>query len=239
MKTMRRRPILTQFVIVVVGILAAFVLNAWWVGRGERQKEFQYLREIRSEFVAAKVLLDSLTDDSQARVRVFSELDQGLASHRWDATPDSFVVLGQALWYFRGYRPTMPVYADLVSSIGLNAITSDELRRALKSYELELENNEDYDDYTRTSMVSSWEPLLTVRLPYAQRARGSSEAANVPGRDSVGVYAIDVRGLARDLSFRNLIWLRSDGESALVKRRKGLAARVDSIVRLIDSELEP
>ena len=76
--------------------------------------------------------------------------------------------LGQSLWEFNDYKPTMPAYQELLATSGLQAVHSDQLRRALFEFELALERNRDWDEYIRNSSITSWEPLTAKRVPYLE-----------------------------------------------------------------------
>jgi hypothetical protein len=229
MKEVRLRRLLGEVLLIVIGVLAAFALESAWNNRRDRQEERHRLTEMRSEFATSKVVLDSLAARHRDRATKIERLETLLAA-AYDGMPrDSVLDLGQSLWEFNDYNPTMPAYEELLATSGLQAVHSDTLRRALFDYELALKRNTDWDEYIRSSSIASWEPFLARRMPYLE-----ARVATDPLRRLLP----DVMRLAADLEFRNLIAVRKWMEYGLSDRRDALESKVDRVIMLIDAELE-
>ena len=69
-------------VVIVVSILLAFALDAWWDSRGQRQEETQVLENLRSEFQAAGSQLDRyLIVDQTTLTSIEAILGSARAAH--------------------------------------------------------------------------------------------------------------------------------------------------------------
>jgi hypothetical protein len=149
MKEARGSRLLAEGFLIMIGILAAFSLDSWWDNRNDRRRELLRLREMRAEFAASRTLLDSLAALHRGRAAELDRFETMLSTGPSDVPTDTVLKLGQALWWFDNYTPTMPAYKELLATTGLQGVSNDSLRRALFEYESALEGNTDFDTYTR------------------------------------------------------------------------------------------
>jgi hypothetical protein len=223
------RRLLGEGLFIVIGVLAAFALDSWWDSKKSRREELSRLREMRLEFAVSKAALDTLALHHHDRVKRIERLETLLVSADANSPRDSVLVLGQALWTFENYMPTMPAYEELLATTGLRAVRSDKLRRALVEYESVLKRNTDWDEYVRSSSIASWESLLGKHMPYLADGKLT---------DRLRRLLPDVSRIAADLEFRNLIGLRMQTERDLADHRAALASVVAQVIKLIDAELK-
>lgn len=229
MKVIRARRLIGEGLFIVIGVLSAFALDSWWDSKKSRREELSRLREMRLEFAASKASLDTLASNHRNRVKRIERLETLLVSADVRTSRDSVLELGQTLWTFENYMPTMPAYEELLATTGLQAVRNDKLRRALVEYESVLKLNTDWDQYVRSSSIASWEPLLGRFVPYL--ASGTLT-------DPLRRLLPDVSRIAADLEFRNLIGLRMQTERDLADHRAALATVVGKVITLIDAELK-
>lgn len=182
------------------------------------------LRAIKMEFEAADSVIGRLEADHRENVEQFTALSRLLGTDRSDAAADSVLRLSAPLWTFQNFTPTMPAYAEFLAGGGLTNLRRENLSDALFRYELQLKANRDFDDYLRTSMVMSWEPVLSSRIPFGDLAEDLPEALRLMTAP---------RLLAADLEFRNLIGVRIVVEGGLLMRRESLRAAVRDVLRIL------
>jgi hypothetical protein len=120
---------LLQGVGVVVGILIAFGIDAWWDTRGEHRLEAEYVSSLRSEIRAA---LGEVASDLASRRRLNDQLDIFLSDG--PLPPDSLRALLRAASTVSNIAPPSAVLDDLVSSGRLQLLRSAELREGLMLY---------------------------------------------------------------------------------------------------------
>jgi hypothetical protein len=183
---------------------------------------------MRSEFVTSRTLLDSLEVWHGRAGAKLARLDALLDAPDAAAHADSIAFFGQALWGFYNYMPNMPAYQELLSTMGLQGVHDSDLRRALFGYEATLKRNGDWDEYVRSSSISSWEPLVAKRMPELV----GSDLSREPLRRLLP----DVRFLANDLEFRNVITTRKIAEAALAGQSAEIRRAIDAVIKLIDRE---
>ena len=215
-----------ELALIVVGVLLAFGLEAWWSGQSEARAMTESLRAITVEFETADSVLGWLEARHRENIEQFTALSQLLGTGRLDSAEDSVLRLSEPLWRNQNFAPTMPAYAQFLAGDGLSNLDHESLRDALFEYEQRLETNRVWDDYVRTSMVMSWEPTLSSRIPAGNLAENVPEALRLMTTPQL---------LAADLEFRNLIELRIVTERGLLTRRESLRAAVRDVLQILRS----
>ena len=215
-----------ELALIVVGVLVAFGLEAWWSGQSEARAISESLRAITVEFETADSVIGWLEAEHRENVEQFTALSRLLETGRLDLPEDSVLRLSVPLWTFRNFTPTMPAYAEFLAAGGLTHLDQENLSEALFRYELQLEANRDFDDYLRTSMVMSWEPILSSRIPFGDLAQKIPEALRLMTAPQL---------LAADLEFRNLIEVRIHVEGQLLARRESLRPAVRDVLEILRS----
>ncbi len=141
---------------IVVSILIAFWIDAWWQERSERITLVEYLVHFENEVVANDVLIDirisEIAGDLVALHRVFlamSDSDE-------QTLPASFNTdLGRAL-YLRSPTVSMNAFDELASSGNFRMVNNTQLKEAVNEYK----NNADYLDTSYSWAISSYIDLV-------------------------------------------------------------------------------
>jgi hypothetical protein len=214
---------ITELTLIVVGVLLAFGLEAWWSGQSEARAMNESLLAITVEFETADSVIGWLEDRHRRNIEQFTALSRLLGTGRFDSSADSVLRLSGPLWYQQNFAPTMPAYAEFLAGGGLTNLDQENLVDALFRFEQQLERNRVYDNYVETSMMISWEPILSSRIPFGDLA-DSTEALRLMTNPQL---------LAADLEFRNLVELRLYGERTLLARRESLRAAVRGILAIL------
>jgi len=155
--------IAAEGVAVVVSILIAFWIDAWWQERSERMALIEYLVHFESEVIANDELIDAhlgeIAGDLVALHRVFlviSDSDQ-------QALSESFKVdLGNAL-YLRSPTVSMNAYDNLTNSGNFRFVSNTQLKKVINEYK----NSADYLDTSFTWAISTYlDYILPAIGPY-------------------------------------------------------------------------
>jgi hypothetical protein len=72
----RTRWFAAEYLVVVVGILTAMALQAWWQERGNRAREQVYLRQLRADLVETQRLVSG-ADSTHGPASLFARLSTG------------------------------------------------------------------------------------------------------------------------------------------------------------------
>jgi hypothetical protein len=126
--------IIVEGVAVVVSILLAFGIDAWWSERQERQAELEYLIALQKDFVETRESLDNQVNDVS---RLFDNVDQVLsviADIQTTELPESFSKMVGRAYSIPRPVPITGTYEDMVNSGSVQLIRNDDLRVALAKF---------------------------------------------------------------------------------------------------------
>lgn len=119
---------------VVVSILIAFGIDAWWQERSERTALVEYLVHFENEVIANDELIDThlsqISGDLVALHKVFAALtdpDQQTLTESFKRD------LGDALW-IRAPTVSMDAYYELTNSGNLRFVSNAQLKKVLNEY---------------------------------------------------------------------------------------------------------
>jgi len=155
--------IAAEGVAVVVSILIAFWIDAWWQERSERMALIEYLVHFENEVIANDELIDAhlaeIAGDLVALHRVFlviSDSDQ-------QALPESFKVdLGTAL-YVRSSTVDMSAYDDLANSGNFRFVSNTQLKKVINEYK----NRAEYLDTSFAWAILTYQDYILPAIgPY-------------------------------------------------------------------------
>ncbi|HKE96456.1 MAG TPA: hypothetical protein VKB34_19260 [Povalibacter sp.] len=122
-----------EILIVTIGILIAFALNAWWERHKELRDEQAHLRALASDFEQNAARLKELADFLETVVAGNQQvLELARSSH--EIPPDVVRPLIGRVFSSRRFEPVMGAYEALVNSAGLTLVRDDQLRAALADF---------------------------------------------------------------------------------------------------------
>jgi hypothetical protein len=231
--------VVVEGAVVILSILLAFAIDAAWNARQLRARETEYLTALGVEMNLAAA---ELAEDHGRRNRWLSYSDSILRQFSGRSAPDSTVNIWiqQVGMQMTRFFPPSSVLNDLVSSGSLSALTSQELRFALLSYQRGRERVNFMEDWAREPDEDGLRPYLT------QDFRWTSEAPLplVDGRrlpvdrlEAVSLPEGSIGRMLNDPVFENLILIKRQ-RLGIVQRRSGqLIELIVDVINLIEREL--
>ena len=217
---------------VLVGVLLAFGIDAWWGYRSDRGREAQYLAAVRAELIGTR---QALTEDSQsltAGVRETSRYLQTVVGGDPRSVSDDSI--NAMIWsqgpYFV-FFPARAAFDDLMNSGGLQLVRSDTLRRALAGYGQALAR----DMAIQEEGVNSWSNGLA---PY-YAAHADLQSMLPGGRTSSGVrmpelpFAANRAAFIGNRTYANLLIGGAEGRSDVIRSHELLLERIDEVLEQI------
>jgi len=219
--------IAAEGVAIIVSILLAFTIDAWRQKRGELIREKALVDGLMIEFTTAERLVEELISDHRSNVSKFSELNTLLSDSTAITQENKIIDLSHALWRVQVYFPRMPIYENLINSIGLDAIQNENVRDALRLYQHEAIAQKGWDEYLKAFDQDLLVATLLPRLPFYQQV--------FPDDGSDSGILVDVPSLATDMEFRNIVAIRHSGESKLVELRLNLLQAVRDALHALET----
>ena len=226
-KTHLRR-IFGEGIAIVVSILIAFGIDAWWEARQERELELAELANLRADFDFNLEEADrfaawhSMTAESARRLLTLSRADS------LDPNPlamDSLIL--NTLILPGSYNPRQGALAALLASGGVGRLRDPELRLRLGSWSGTLEDlTEDELSLWRDSQ-ERWTPAVQERIPMDHLyALDHGQVTRAPPPD--------YRPILGDLVLENYMLSRIDYVEYLLVAYGDLRGLIEEILELID-----
>ncbi len=192
--------ITAEAVAVVVSILIAFGIDAWWQERNEEVALVEYLVHFENEVIANDELIDKhlglISGDLEALHRVF----EALSDPEQQALDESFNHdLGNALW-IRPPTVSMDAFHELTNSGNLRFVSNAQLKKVFNEYG----NHADFLDASYQFSTSSYLDyvLPTIGRHMALSSLGWTEYDEhlAPNGENTGVtpnapFSTDAAGL--------------------------------------------
>lgn len=191
--------ILVEGVVVVISILLAFGIDAWWDQRQGRDAERVLLAGLVNDFEATMRIVEEDRDRLEEAAGTTEELMSFGASRRTEiSAARADTLLAQAL----PGRPFLPADASLtalVNSGGLSLISNPELRAKLVEWPRLVGLVRRSEDQNQSQFNNHFLPYLYSRVPIRTLdAIGTPESGAHPS-----AFTRDVRELMGDLTFEN------------------------------------
>ena len=218
MKTLTRA--LGEVVIVTIGILIAFSLDAWWDGRELASREQAHLRALGSDF---RENVERLSEMIEFQDGVSQSCGDLLAVARGEAADSASIrALISEVFNSNRYEPVMGAYEALVSSAGLTLISDESLRASLAQFAAQVRN-----DYAERFSEAQY---FAFTREFAGRLRFFEDPKSVAGRPDA--YA----DLLSDPRFQEFLTLRHASERDVAGRYRDLLEQAEAVLAQIESQ---
>jgi hypothetical protein len=227
---------------IVMSILLAFAIYAWWDDRQDRAEEQRILASLKSEFEQNLELIDI---EFSYRHAVVASIQEILAASLAPSTVDPEKLdglIGDLSWW-QNIKYSRGAIDGLLQSGGLSLIENDELRRVLVSMPSR------FDDTTGSELYDQ-DTTRNVILPYLRTHSSLSQIGNAgsDGRPGVGSGSLskayptgelrDHIDLLRDPEFLAIVIQQHWDHTSAIAAYESLQAALKNGILLIDLETD-
>ena len=219
--------ILAEGIAIIVSILFAFGIDAWWTARQLHLDEQDILRQLDTEFQTNAVLLAERRlnhEEILAAIKLVlsvtgPELDQAATE-----SPELRVAIDRITRWWT-YDPQMGVLSGLTQSGRLSIISSDPLRNALASWPSMVQDLAEDEVFAQQLTANQLDPYLTRKV----------SRRNVVHHESVGGgrFPSELAGILADREFENLLHLKLGLTLGVLEEYDGLESEISAIRTLI------
>jgi hypothetical protein len=232
---LRWRSALLEGVAVLLGILAAFSIDAWWDLRSEQQDRRSYLVAIATELEANRELILEDFESLDAWIEQGTQfLDDVVAL---DANP-TYDEVRNMVWE-TGPNQTTPLLRaavdDLVSSGGISLIESAELRRSIARYIRALDRDADEQEDVRLNFQQF---VLPYHIDHVSFADYNWEQA-IGVEESETSFELDLDAFVENRDYANRLISRMLGYSNLRETHGDLLVAIDETLQLLEQSTTP
>ncbi len=233
--------ILAEGAAIVVSILLALSIEAWWADRQDRAEEQGILLGLKSEFEQNLGLIEIELSYRSAVVDSILKIFDASAA-RTPLEPEVFdELIGDVAWW-QNIEYSRGSIDGLLQSGGLSLIENEDLRLVLASMPSRY-------DYTAAQELNDEHTTLNVITPFLNTHSSLSQIANTmaKGRPGTGqgstppVYPVgepqDHTGLLRDPEFLGILVQEHWNHLSAISAYESLKAVLENSIRLIDLEM--
>jgi hypothetical protein len=233
---------------VVLGVLTAVALNAWWQGRQDAAREQEYLRQLVADLGQTEDNFERLEASLASRDAAATKL---LRTFRSASIPpaDSVTVWSvQASWMSKPGIVTGTAVA-LVETGDLNLIRNDSLRSSITMYidrvDQQMEYMEANAEAARPHIVTLRERVDYVHARVVSRspaevdsARRSDPMFPIPEAPQRAFAPVDVEALLQDREAYTAIGILWGTRRAMAANRRNALAATVALREQIEAELD-
>ena len=158
-----------EIILVVIGILIALQINNWNDYRKDREKEKSILKELHKEFVANKMLYDTIVKHHRGTAEALKRIVSSMPIKKEDVTEDFFRnTLGRSLDN-RTFNPSSGVIESLVNSSNYELIQNDTLRNRIVTWKDALIDFKEDEINTQQNRYRQIDPYGTKHIDIFNR----------------------------------------------------------------------
>jgi len=219
--------------VIVVSILLAFGIEAWWDDRQDTAEAHEILLSLKEEFLTHRSVLAEAKETQQAFARSIERLLQATRSTDVPPVATMDTLLRNATWAST-WDPGSGARDALIASGRLELIDNMELRTQLAAWQGVIDELRDNELAVRQIIVTMFNPYLARRgvSPRVKAVRMAWPAPLMSESEAERAY----RDILADPEFEGMLanryaWLNLDEYS-------GAITFVDSALQLIDAELQ-
>jgi hypothetical protein len=219
--------ILAEGMAIIVSILFAFGIDAWWTARQLHLDEQDVLRQLDTEFQTNAVLLAERRLN-HAEILAAIKLVLSVTGPEPDPTvaesPELRVAIDRITRWWT-YDPQMGVLSGLTQSGRLSIISSDPLRNALASWPSMVRDLAEDEIFAQELTANQLDPYLNRKV----------SRRNVVHHESVGGgrFPSELAGILADQEFENLVHLKLGLTLGVLEEYDGLESEISAVRTLI------
>ena len=226
---------LAEFLVVVLGILVALGLNAWWTDRLERAQEMELLMGLRSEISANLDLFDRTADLHRETIDQARQLLSFTGPAPTDFDPAAIdSLLFPVLSEIPSFHPAMGEVKAMLGAGQLGLIQNDRLRTAVAGWPGALELLRETEDEMRSDVLHGFYPYMIDRIPLVTMDRNVGFIDTPRPSRFTQDYAL----LLSDVTFENHVENRWVMARFILQDGEPVRELLGEILQLINAELE-
>lgn len=220
---------------IIVSILLAFSIDAWWQERGERNAELMLLDRLRADFVEMRTTLEAVEKEHRAASEACIALLNYSAGESLPATYEVDKMVALVFLASRTFNPGAGAIAAFLNSEGAKLIRNQPLADLLLIWPGLVEELQEEEANLQKGVAERWTPFLASRANVAPYLVSFGELmAGIPGQVS---QPSTRKANVVDHAFLNLVLDRYKWQQIALRDIEPLHAAADNILRLLDIEL--
>lgn len=229
-----------EIFLVVIGILIALQINTWNENRKAANEEHKILTALQSDFQVSKTRIENVMVQ-QKRVldysKILIEIHESENEHNYeyfDTHLDSLdLLIGYGTSFYRA-EPVTGAYNALISAGKVDLIKNENLRHLLAQFSSEIESGFEDHNIAMDLLIILTNQISDITLKLANK-KFRNHLNLIPRKHDTLI--VSKKFFSNDRYFGNLYY-KLVLEKNRYDRQQSMLKQADSILSLIDSELE-
>ena len=214
---------------IVVSILLAFAIDAWWAEKKDSDVERVALLALHSDFIASREQLARVLRSLESARTDFARFQSITTAELIETDPKVIRSFLTALVKNHTFDPVTATLGALANDGRLGLISDVQLLAQLSSWQRKLDNIEDISFELRVESVRVRRAMERHGGPFARWRRGQDDLAVLQSADGE-----TMANLRRDKDFMGTTRSHQYALSTYLRELHKLAETLDSIVTLLD-----
>jgi hypothetical protein len=223
--------VLPEVLAIILSILIAFGIDAWWQDRRERESEQAALESLHAEFSQNLIELDTMVQAHRDRITYAERL---LALSRADSLDPNPLTMDTLIYHTfvsaGSYNARQGVLSALLASGDLGLIEDQGLRERLGSWSGELDDLVEEEQWIFRDIQERWVPALLERIPLGR-------VYAVGWDEPVTEAESDYRAILGDPLLENYVLTRIDSEKFVLRDAVSLRALIEEILDMAETSV--
>jgi hypothetical protein len=198
---------------IVVSILLAFAIDAWWTEKKESDVEYVALQALRSDFVSSREQMVVVLQSLEYARKDFARFQSAAPAELVDINPDAIRQIISGLIRNHTFDPVTATLDALANDGRLGLISDAQLLKRLSRWRSELDNIEDISFELRTESVLVRRAMEKHGGPFLRWRRGPDNFEVLRRADGETLANLrrdaDFMGTARSHQFALAVYLVS------------------------------
>jgi hypothetical protein len=228
-QTIPWKTITVEAVAIVVSILLAFAIDAWWAEKKEGEVEHVALQALRADFLASREQLEVVVRSLESARTDFDRFQSATTAELIEIDSDTTRYFLTALSKNHTFDPVTSTLDALVNDGRLGLISDDQLLEQLSDWRRKLDNIEDISSELRNESVRVRRAMEQHGGPFTRWRRGPSNLEVLPTADGE-----TMANLQRDVAFMGTARSHQYALSVYLWELQQLAENLDSVLSLLD-----
>ncbi len=221
--------------VIVISILLAFAIDAWWEERDERQAETILLERLRADYVEIQSALDLALADHREASEACVYFMTTAAGEALPATDEVDRMVAVVFLTSRTFNPGSGAVASFRSADGARLIRNKTLAEKLLAWPGLVEELQEEEASLQKGVAERWSPFLASRVnvgpylaTYGELVHGIPDSLSTPANREP---------LIVDDAFISHVLDRYKWQQIALRDVEPVIAAVDDILAIIETEL--
>ena len=221
---------------IIISILLAFAIDAWWQDRGDRETEQLLLKRLRSDFVEMRASLRFIEQEHIKASAACVALMSFPIGEPLPETPEVDAMIANVLLSSRTFNPGSGAVAAFLGNEGAKLVHNQPLADLLLAWPGLVDELQEEDVFMQKGVAERWLPFVATRVSLAPYMNTFDELmGDLP--ESVKNPEPRVQLIA-DTEFINHVLDRYKFQQIALRDIQPLLLAVDNILDLLETEIK-